>query len=60
MNEVIRQLAEQTGLAEAADVREGYIYPEGLEEFVARMIKMCGEFTDPVTRKLMMKHFGVK
>lgn len=38
MNERIKQIAEQSGLAEAADVRGGYIYPVGMEKFAKLMI----------------------
>jgi hypothetical protein len=30
------------------------------EKFAELIVKECGNFTDPVTRNLMLKHFGVK
>lgn len=30
------------------------------EKFAELIVRECGEFTDHVTRKLMMKHFGVE
>ncbi len=30
------------------------------EKFAQLIVKECGNFTDPVTRNLMLKHFGVK
>ena len=41
MNERIRELAELAGLAEAADVRVGYIYPAGMEKFAELIIEQC-------------------
>jgi hypothetical protein len=41
MNERIRELAHQAGLAEAADVREGFIYPRGMEKFAELIVKEC-------------------
>ena len=41
MNERIRELAEQAGMAEAADVRGGYIYPPGMEKFAELIIQEC-------------------
>ena len=35
--EKLKEFAEKAGLAEAADVREGFIYPRGMEEF-ARLV----------------------
>lgn len=39
MNKRIQELAEQAGLAEAADVRGGYIYPAGIEKFAELIVK---------------------
>ena len=33
---------------------------EDLEKFAKLIVKDCANFTDPVTRNLMMKHFGVE
>jgi hypothetical protein len=30
------------------------------EKFAQLIVEECGNFTDPVTRNLMLKHFGVK
>ena len=29
------------------------------QKFTELLIKECGQFTDPVTRKLMFRHFGI-
>jgi hypothetical protein len=44
------------------DVIEGDYYEfdsEELQKFAELIIRECGNFTDPVTRNLMLKHFGV-
>ena len=67
--ELIRQLAEQAGLAQGADVRAGYIYPEGMEKFaelivrecqyrVERYISDCGEISS-LPDKVIIEHFGL-
>jgi hypothetical protein len=38
IKERIKELAEQTGLAEGADVRCGFIYPSGMEKFAELII----------------------
>ena len=65
MNKRIRELAEQ------ATIKEEY-YPAGCngypeyrydfdkEKFAQLIVRACGDFTDPITRNLMMKHFGVE
>lgn len=54
MNEQIEKIY---GLA---CINAGYLDEKGFCEQFARMIvQACGDFTDPVTRNLMMKHFGV-
>jgi hypothetical protein len=30
------------------------------EKFAQLIVEECGNFTDPVTRNLMLKHFGVE
>ena len=30
------------------------------EKFAELIVRECADFTDPVTRNLMMKHFGVE
>ena len=56
MNERIRELAHEAGLPTYNP--EGI--PTKLEKFAELIVRECSEFTDPVTRKLMMKHFGVE
>lgn len=41
MNKRIQELAEQTGLAQAADVRDGYLYPPGMEKFAELIVQKC-------------------
>jgi hypothetical protein len=41
MNARIRELAEQAEIAQAADVRAGYIYPEGMEKFAELVVREC-------------------
>lgn len=66
--ELIRQLAEQAGLAQAADVRAGYIYPEGMEKFAELIIRECTNMlpNDSVRNEegvhmlyVIRDHFGV-
>ena len=65
MNERIRELAELAGLAEAADVRVGYIYPAGMEKFAELIVRECCDIvhrkTDESIRVVMAieQHFGV-
>jgi hypothetical protein len=33
---------------------------EFCEKFAQLIIRACGDFTDPITRNLMMKNFGVE
>ena len=73
MNERIKQIAEQAGLAEAADVRGGYIYPAGMEKFVELIIKECSQVINQIdaddafeavglyrAESALGKHFGVE
>lgn len=71
MNERIRELAEQAGLAEAADVRGGYIYPAGMEKFAELIARefanidfrhKVGMTTDQEfdTSRVILEHFGIK
>jgi hypothetical protein len=41
MNERIKELAEQCGMAEAADVKAGYIYPPNMEKFAELIVREC-------------------
>ena len=55
MNEQIEKI-----YAEAC-ITAGYLDErEFLEQFARLVAKACGDFTDPITRNLMMKHFGVE
>ena len=74
MNQRIQELAVQSGLAEAADVRAGFIYPSGMEKFVELLIRECAAYLngamevhnqreqdlcDLAARKIK-EHFGVE
>jgi hypothetical protein len=37
----IEELAVQSGLAQAADVRAGFIFPPGMEKFAELLIQEC-------------------
>lgn len=58
MNERIKELYDQA----TEYYSNGYVdCPELNEEkFAELIVKECSQFTDPITRKLMMKHFGIK
>ena len=69
MNERIRELAELAGLAEAADVRVGYIYPAGMEKFALLIVQECAGLVQGVPTDTMgyhtadqeiKEHFGVE
>jgi hypothetical protein len=59
MNENIKELARKSDVY----VEEDWMFAEELnprsEHFAQLIVKACGNFTDPVTRNLMFKHFGV-
>ena len=58
MNEKIKELVDQSGLYIAYDNRA---VTNGEIEFFAQMlVKECSNFTDPITRNLMLKHFGIE
>ncbi len=57
MNELIEKLAQQA-FGTAIDTDPILVYEA--EKFAELLVKECGKFTDPVTRNLMMKHFGVE
>ena len=46
MNQQLEEMAIRAGLAVAADVRSGYIYPDGFEEFAELIIKQCAYYAD--------------
>jgi hypothetical protein len=61
MNHRIKSLSTQAGnYADVEAAKAGEFYPIYTEKFVELILKECGAFTDPVTRKLMFNHFGVK
>ena len=55
MNELIEKIYGEACLA-AGNLNER----EFCEKFAQLIVQACGSFTDPVTRNLMMKHFGVE
>ena len=62
MNERIKLLAEQAGatvMERSGWTDYGTLNLE-VEKFAELIVQACGDFTDPVTRNLMMKHFGVE
>jgi len=55
MNEQIEKIYGE------ACITAGYLDErEFLEKFAQLIVRACGDFTDPITRNLMMKHFGVE
>ena len=69
MNRRIRELAELADIKLTPCIIDGEEYDfdnvemdtsDELEEFARGIIRMCGTFTDPVTRNLMMNYFGVE
>jgi hypothetical protein len=55
MNEQIEKIYGEACIA------SGYLDErEFCEKFAQLVAKACGDFTDPITRNLMMKHFGVE
>tara|TARA_R110000868_G_scaffold255245_3_gene511828 strand:+ start:2418 stop:2612 length:195 start_codon:yes stop_codon:yes gene_type:complete len=63
MNRRIIELAEQADIVFGTDKNgdpEVICSVGDIEEFTRGIIRMCGTFTDPVTRNLMMNYFGVE
>jgi len=65
MNERIKELWEQVGITWKVNWRHqddiyGTMTLKQFEKFAELIVQECGDFTDPVTRNLMMKHFGVE
>jgi hypothetical protein len=61
MNVKVTQLSRQAGNYADVKCQEGAeFYPCYTQKFVELLVKECGNFTDPVTRRLMMQHFGVE
>lgn len=60
MNERIKELMEQASSNACYDEpNQVSLFNKEIEAFAELIIQECANFTDPVTRKLMMKHFGV-
>jgi hypothetical protein len=65
MNDQIKRLAEQAHEDVRSDEEANGVcfkdYHLQFQKAFARLLILeCANFTDPVTRKLMMKHFGVE
>jgi len=61
MNHRTKSLSTQAGnYADVEAAKAGEFYTIYTEKFVELLVKECSNFTDPVTRKLMFNHFGVK
>ncbi len=60
----LKELAEKSGLAEAADVRSGFIYPAGMEEFARLIVGECCQHLTNIghdsSREQLEKHFDIK
>ena len=57
----INELADQAGIGRLVHVGSGewaWYSPEA-QIFAQLIIEECGNFTDPITRALMYKHFGL-
>lgn len=58
MNDLIAKLYDR-----AIVIEDGGDYVAGeldLVKFAELIVQECSKFTDPVTRKFMLKHFGVE
>ena len=64
MNERIKQLIAQAKfIAEETinrQISSNLELNTFAEKFAQLIIRACGDFTDPITRNLMMKNFGVE
>jgi hypothetical protein len=60
MNERIKELLKKATRRVDHEEREWVFTEVDQKKFAELIIRECGNFTDPVTRNLMMKHFGVK
>jgi len=66
MNERIKEFEKQAFDAvwdvENDSIGPGtHFRPDGFEQkFAELIVKECANFTDPVTRNLMFKHFGIE
>ena len=60
MNKRIQELTKQAeDWADNQNFYESDYRDYLMEKLVKLAVQACGDFTDPVTRTLMMKHFGV-
>ena len=55
MMERVLELAKQAGIKARS---ESDLSPQE-KAFAESLVKECGHFTDPNTRRLMFKHFGI-
>lgn len=65
MSEYIYKLADDAGAEEYQLINDGEFHyclvdDEAILNFAKSIIEQCGDFTDPITRKLMKKHFGIE
>jgi hypothetical protein len=69
MNERIRELYRQANeqahqqaceKSKTNRPQNNTVWNEFVPLFAELIVRECGNFTDPVTRNLMMKHFGVE
>lgn len=58
MNDHLKELYYKAH--DTSDVEGSFPQYFSASKFAALIIKECGNFTDPVTRDLMFKHFGIK
>jgi hypothetical protein len=47
----IEELAVQSGLAQAADVRAGFIFPPGMEKFAELLIRECMDIVRDINQE---------
>jgi len=57
-NERLRELEQQSVVYTDDDDDDGWDFDRW--KFAELIVRECGNFTDSVTRKLMLQHFGVK
>lgn len=61
MNERIQALADEAeDYADGIVDQGGEFHPAYTRKLAELLIRECSNFTDPVTRKLMLKQFGVE
>lgn len=57
MNEHLKELYYKAH--DTSDIEGSFPQYFSASKFARLIIEECGNFTDPVTRKLMFKHFGI-